>query len=238
MPDGSLTTRSSLPTANSLQVELRGSSSFRFIDMTLPPGQTIITEPGAMASCDPEISLVARTNGGILRGLIAKYLGSESFFINYFQNTAARSRKLILTQKTPGEIIERQLNDEEIFVQPGAFIAHTPGIQRAVKWAGFSSFLAREGLFRLSFKGSGKLWYGCYGAIVEREVKGEMIVDSGHLLSYPPSIHLKAQLSGGIFSSFFSGEGIVLRLSGSGKIQLQTRSVSGLASWLNPRFWT
>lgn len=220
------------------QVALRGSPSFRFIDIDLQAGQTIVTEPGAMASCDPEIDLTTKLNGGFLKALISKFLGNESFFINYFQNRASQPKKLILTQKTPGEIVQVELKNEEIFVQPGAFIAHTVGIQRGVKWAGFSSFIAREGLFRLSFTGSGILWFGCYGAVIEKELKGELIVDSGHLLSYPPTVQLRAQLSGGLFSSFFSGEGFVLKLTGSGKIKLQTRSVSGLASWLNPRFWT
>jgi len=65
----------------------------------------------------------------------------------------------------------------------------------------------------------------------------EFIVDSGHLLSYPEGMKLKIKLSGGIFSSFFSGEGLVLKLIGSGKIKLQTRSLGGLAGWLNPKFW-
>jgi len=97
--------------------------------------------------------------------------------------------------------------------------------------------LGGEGLFRLKIYGTGTVWYGAFGSIVEKEVNGTYIVDSGHLLSYPPSIKLRIQLSGGIFSSFFSGEGLVLRLEGSGKIKLQTRSIGGLAGWLNPRFW-
>jgi uncharacterized protein (AIM24 family) len=43
-------------------------------------------------------------------------------------------------------------------------------------------------------------------------------------------------LAGGIFSSLFGGEGLVLKLKGNGKIKLQTRSLGGLAGWLNPRF--
>ncbi len=46
---------------------------------------------------------------------------------------------------------------------------------------------------------------------------------------------LKLQLAGGIFSSLFGGEGFVTRVEGKGKIVIQTRSLSGLANWLNPR---
>ena len=46
---------------------------------------------------------------------------------------------------------------------------------------------------------------------------------------------LKIQLAGGVFSSFFGGEGLVTRVEGKGKIVIQTRSLSGLAGWLNPK---
>ena len=39
------------------------------------------------------------------------------------------------------------------------------------------------------------------------------------------------------FSSFFGGEGFVTRMEGKGKIIIQTRSLSGLADWINPRLW-
>jgi uncharacterized protein (AIM24 family) len=44
---------------------------------------------------------------------------------------------------------------------------------------------------------------------------------------------LKPQLAGGIISSIFGGEGFVTRVEGKGKIFLQTRNISGLASWVN-----
>ena len=58
-------------------------------------------------------------------------------------------------------------------------------------------------------------------------------MDTSHLVAYEPQLKLKAQLSGGLFSSFFSGEGLVTRIEGKGKIIIQTRSMSGLASWTN-----
>jgi uncharacterized protein (AIM24 family) len=46
---------------------------------------------------------------------------------------------------------------------------------------------------------------------------------------------LKLQMAGGLFSSIFGGEGFVTRVEGKGKIILQSRSLSGLAGWLNPK---
>ncbi|MEI7973567.1 MAG: TIGR00266 family protein, partial [Bdellovibrio sp.] len=161
----------------------------------------------------------------------------ESFFINYYANASSNSQHLMLSQSTPGDIVVHELRGESIYIQPGAFIARESGVRARVVWAGLASFFAGEGLFRLCFSGQGRLWYGVYGAVIEKEVVGELLVDSGHLLSYPPEIRLKLGLAGGIFSSVCSGEGLVLRLQGHAKVRLQTRSLKGLAQWLNPRFW-
>ena len=40
-------------------------------------------------------------------------------------------------------------------------------------------------------------------------------------------------MAGGLFSSLFSGEGLVMRLRGPGRIYLQKRSIEGLAAWVN-----
>ncbi|HJN31624.1 MAG TPA: AIM24 family protein [Candidatus Poseidoniia archaeon] len=40
---------------------------------------------------------------------------------------------------------------------------------------------------------------------------------------------------GSFKSTMLSGEGMVMRFSGNGKLYLQTRNVSSIASWLTPR---
>jgi uncharacterized protein (TIGR00266 family) len=219
------------------QIERIGSDSFRMLRVSLAAGEVLVVEPGAMASQHPNIECETSINGGIIQGLISKFLGKESFFVNYYRNPKAQGSEIHFTQPTPGDIVERNLQNETIFIERGSFIARSPTVRASVSWAGFASLIAGEGLFRLCYQGTGKLWYGAYGAVIERDIQGDLIVDSGHLLSYPPTVKLKLTLAGGLFSSVFSGEGFVLRLSGFGRIQLQTRSVKGLAQWLNPRFW-
>ena len=140
----------------------------------------------------------------------------------------------MLAPNTPGDIRQLTLDGDAFCLQPGAFIACTPGIRLGTKWAGFASMIGREGLFKLQVSGTGTLWYGAFGALIEQEIDGQYIVDTGHLVGYEPQMKLKVQLAGGIFSSFFGGEGLVTRIEGKGKIILQTRSLGGLASWLNP----
>ncbi len=220
-----------------MKTELKGSQAFSYIEVELEPGETIISESDAMSSMDAELDLTAKLNGGFFKGLLRKYLGGESLFINHFSNNTQQPRRMTLVQGTPGEIRQRTMDNDEIYLQPGAFVACTADVKLTLEWAGFVSFIAREGLFRLKASGSGDLFYGAYGALLEREIDGEYIVDTSHLVAYEPGIKLKLQLAGGIFSSFFGGEGLVTRVEGKGKIIIQSRSITGLTGWLNPKFW-
>ncbi|NQD35682.1 TIGR00266 family protein [Permianibacter sp. IMCC34836] len=218
-----------------MKIDLKGSAAFSYLDVELAPGETLITEPDAMASMAADLDLDAKFNGGFIKGLLRKYLGGESLFINHFSNNTNGPRTLTVVQPTPGALRCIDLQGNSFCLQPGAFLACTPGVTISLRWAGFVSLLAREGLFKLEVSGTGQVWYGAYGELLEREVDGEFIVDSGHLVGYEPQMQLKLQLAGGIFSSLFGGEGLVTRLQGKGKIIIQTRSISGLVGWLNPK---
>ncbi|GAA5215231.1 TIGR00266 family protein [Corallincola platygyrae] len=219
-----------------MKAEIKGSQAFSYIDVDLEPGETIVSESDAMSSMDADLDLTATFNGGFFRGLLKKFLGGETLFVSRFTNNTNASKRVTLVQPVPGEIRCVELNNEEFHLQPGAYLASSDGVELGLRWAGLVSFIAREGLFKLTVKGTGKVFYGAYGALVEKEIDGEYIVDTSHLVAYEPGIKLKLQLAGGIFSSFFGGEGLVTRVQGKGKIIVQTRSLSGLSSWLNPKF--
>lgn len=213
--------------------EILGKPSFAYINVDLEPGESIVAESDAMSSMSPELDMKASFNGGFFSGLAKKFFGGESLFVNTFTNNTSEAKRVTLVQATPGDIIAIDLNNESYCLQPGAYIASTPGLKLGVKWAGFASWLGKEGLFKLQVSGTGRLFYGAYGGLLEREVDGEFIVDTSHLVAYEPQLNLKVQLAGGLFSSFFSGEGLVTRIEGKGKIIIQTRSMSGLADWTN-----
>ncbi len=219
-----------------MQAEIKGGQAFSYVDVDLEPGDIITTESNAMSSMDANIELRSRFNGGFLIGLLRKFLGGETLFINDFSNPTAQTRRLTIVQPTPGEIRSIELDNSTLYLQPGAFLACTPGVKIGIRFAGFISWIAREGLFRIAVSGTGKVWYGAFGALLEKEIDGEYIVDTSHLVSYEPGIKLKLQLAGGIFSSLFGGEGLVTRVVGKGKIVIQTRSIPGITSWLNQRF--
>ena len=216
-----------------METIIEGEPAFAYLHVDLEPGEKIIAESDSMASMDADLDMNAKFNGGFVSGLIKKFLGGESLFVNHFTNNTSETKRVTLVQGTPGDMRCIELNNEAFCLQPGAYICSEPGVKLGLKYAGIGSFIGREGLFKLIVKGTGRVWYGAYGGLLEKEVDGEYIIDTSHLVAYDPNMKLKVQLSGGIFSSFFGGEGLVTRVEGHGKIVIQSRSLDGLAGWLN-----
>ena len=194
-----------------------------------------MSESDAMASMAADLDLDAKFNGGFFAGIAKAVLGGESLFVNQFTNNTQTSKNMTLVQGMPGDIREIELSGQELCLQPGAYVASTTEVTLGLKWAGFASGISREGFFKLTVTGNGKVWFGAYGGLIEKDIDGEYIVDTSHLVAYEPQMNLKVQMAGGFFSSIFGGEGLVTRVEGKGKIWIQTRSLSGLTGWLNPK---
>jgi uncharacterized protein (TIGR00266 family) len=218
-----------------LKYEIRYKPAFATLFVTLNPGDNITAEAGSMTSMDGKLTMQTQFSGGFISGIIKKLLGGESLFVNVFTNNSSQPQTVVLTQSCIGDIERFNLDNGEICLQPGAHIAHSPGVKMGVRWAGFSSLFAGEGLFKLKLSGQGQVFFGAYGGITKKRINGDFIVDTGHLVAYSPNIKMKLKLSGGLFSSMTSGEGLVSQLSGEGDIYLQSRSVNGLVSYLSSK---
>ncbi|MCP4375226.1 MAG: TIGR00266 family protein [bacterium] len=214
-----------------METTIRNKPSFANIHAKLSAGDCIIAESDAMASMSSTIEMNTKFNGGFGKAILKRIFGQESLFVNRFSTQTGG--EIVLTQAFPGDIECIELKGNTLYLQPGAFIACESGVKLGIGWAGFASFIGREGLFRLKVSGTGKIWFGAYGGIFEREIDKEYVVDTGHLVAYEPSVNLKVGMAGGIFSSFFGREGLVTRLHGPGKIYMQSRALGGLTVWTN-----
>jgi uncharacterized protein (TIGR00266 family) len=218
-----------------MKCEIKYQPAFSTIFVTLEPGEKIIAEAGAMASMDSQVTIKTELSGSFLAALAKKFFGGESLFVNIFSNETKQYLTLVLTQSVVGDIAEIELHGKDIYFQPGAYIASTPGVKLGVRWAGFTSWFAGEGLFKLRLNGKGRVFFGAYGGITKKAIDGEFIVDNSHLVAYEPGIQMGIKLSNGLVGSFTSGEGFVNRLSGRGNIYLQSRSIGGLVGFLRTK---
>ena len=157
-----------------MKIEVQGNPSFAYAIIDLAPNEYLVTESGAMATMSAAIDLVAKLNGGFIKGLARKFFGGESLFINHFINKSSEHQRMTLTQPTPGSLVCYEMTGETIQLQPSAFVACEPSVIVSTKFAGFISYISGEGLFKITVSGHGKVLFGAFGGIMERKVIGEM----------------------------------------------------------------
>lgn len=218
-----------------MEAEIRDKPAFSNIRLKLSAGDEIITEADAMASMNASIDMKTKWSGGAIKAILRRIFGGESMFVNVFSTQS--SGELVLTQPFPGDIVCMELQGNTLYLQPGAFLACEPGVKLGMGWAGIKMLIAREGLFRLKVSGQGRVWFGAYGGIFAREIDEEFVVDTGHLVAYEPSIGIRVGMAGGLITSLLSGEGLVTKVRGPGKIYMQSRSFGGLAAWSNAHLY-
>lgn len=59
-----------------------------------------------------------------------------------------------------------------------------------LRWAGFVSWVAGEGLFKLKLKGPGLIFFGTDGGLTQKKINGKFVVDSGQ---WPTTLGFKGE---------------------------------------------
>lgn len=217
-----------------MEYEIFHRPSYALLNLQLTAGESVSAEAGAMVSMSSGIEIETSMRGGLFGGLRRKFLGGESFFINTF--SAAQSGEVNFAPSLPGDIYAVELNNEVIFAQSGSFIASSEGVEVDSSWGGAKTFFSGEGLFLLRISGSGTVFLSSYGAIheIDLAVGQSYTVDTGHMVSFAEGVGYNVRRVGGLKSTFFSGEGLVVELTGPGKITIQSRSTDAFLAWLIP----
>ena len=219
-----------------MDVHIQHRPSYALATAQLEPNEPIQVEAGSLVGMSTDVQVETKARGGLLKSLARSMLGGESFFINTYR-ASDRGGKVMLAPALPGDVVTRDLDGETLLVQSGSYVASSDGIDVSTKWGGAKMFFAREGLILLKVSGTGTLVLSSYGAIEEMELAaGESFtVDTGHLVAFGDQLGFNVRRVGGLKSTLFSGEGLVVDLSGPGRFWLQTRSEDAFLTWLIPK---
>lgn len=212
-----------------LQHQIDCQPDFAFLTVQLPANETLKVEASAMATMDTHIKMKTKLRGGLSR-----FLTGESIFINEF--TAQNGPGEIgIAAGAPGDLVHVYLNNETIYLQNSAFVASGMDVQVESKWQGLvKGFFSGESLFLIRCSGVGDLWFNTYGAKIEVDVTGGYMVDTGYIVGFTEGLQYQVSKLGGYKSLFFSGEGLVCRFAGEGKVWIQTRQVPAFGRWVYP----
>jgi len=219
-----------------MQTEILYRPSYSLARVRLEPNEEIRVEAGSMVSMSAGIAIETRMQGGLLKSLARSVLGGESFFVNIYK-APAQGGEISVAPALPGDLSVLELKNETLMVQSGSFVAAATGVELDTGWGGAKTFFASEGLIMLKATGSGPLIVSSYGAIHDITLgAGEKYtVDTGHLVAFTQGIGFNVRRIGGLKSTLLSGEGLVVDLTGPGRVLMQTRSTDAFLAWLLPR---
>jgi uncharacterized protein (TIGR00266 family) len=218
-----------------MEIDIQYRPSYSLAIARLAPNERIRAEAGAMVSFSTGVEIETKAAGGLLKSLGRSLLGGESFFQNFWK-AGPQGGEVTLAPKLPGDISMLELKGETAMVQSGSYLASEDGIELNSKISG-KAFMAGEGLSILEAKGNGKLLVSSYGAIYEKTLapNEKYTVDSSHLVAFDASMGVQPKAVGGLKSTVFSGEGLVIEMTGPGRILIQTRSPQALINWIIPQ---
>ncbi len=210
--------------------------AFAVARVTLGDGETVRAEAGAMVSMSANVGIETSATGGFMKSLKRSVLGGESFFLNTFRASGGEG-EVLFAPPLAGDIVMLDIPTQGLMVQSGSFLVGDIGIDVDTKWGGAKSFFASEGLILLRLSGQGQALVSSYGAIHEMTLAaGERYtVDTGHLVAFDQTMQFNVRRVGGLKSTLFSGEGLVVDIQGPGKLLMQTRSPGDLLAWIIPQ---
>lgn len=204
----------------------------------LEPGEKIYAEAGALNHMSSNIEMDTKVKGGVIKGFKRIFSG-ESFFLTEFK--ASHERGVVaFTGNVPGKIISVKVDEgKELIVQKDAFLAAEEGVDLDVvftKRIGAGLF-GGEGIILEKLSGSGLAFIHVCGDLVEYELEPKQVlkVDTGHVVGFDAAVDYDITLVKGIKSMLFGGEGIFLaKLTGPGKVMIQSMTIRNLAAALSP----
>ncbi|MGN6182503.1 MAG: TIGR00266 family protein [Thermoanaerobaculia bacterium] len=204
------------------------------LQINLRSGEEVFAEAGSMLYMGPGIELQAKMQGGVMKGLMRKFLAGESMFMSVFRCNAPQG-KMALANPIAGKIFPVELRGNTILAERNAFLCGIGNIDLSVAFTkrfGAGMF-GGEGFILQKLTGNGLVFLHAGGNLLEFDLQpGEtMRVDTGCIVSMADTVSYDIQFVGGFKNALFGGEGLFYAvLSGPGKIVLQTLPFSRFAS--------
>lgn len=220
-----------------MKYRIMGDSDCPMVEVHLQRGESVKVESGAMAyMADVEIEgkLNAKKQGigGFFSAIGRSLTSGESMFIT--EATGQTDNAVIgIAPAIPGKIASLKLSDMHQYrLNTAAFLACDPGVNYVMKKQDLGKAIlgGTGGLFVMETEGEGELLVSAFGDILELEVTPDrdIIIDNEHVVAWDAGLDYNLEIASGTFG-VTTGEGVVNRFSGSGKVLIQTRNIHALA---------
>lgn len=213
-----------------------------FLHVSLTHGEKIYCESDAMVMMEAGLDLKGKMTGGIGAALMRRFANGESLFQQHIE--AVRSGgDCLLAPRLPGAMQVLDVGQRQYLLSDGAFVAATDKVDLKVRTqsVGNALFAQSGGFFITETGGVGQVAVSGFGAISQLEVTpgNDMIIDNAHVVAWDSTLRYEISVTTGANSGFLgnlvnsqtSGEGMVLRFSGQGKILISSRNRAAFQLW-------
>ncbi|MDD7048254.1 MAG: TIGR00266 family protein [Lachnospiraceae bacterium] len=224
-----------------MNLELVGEAGFQMAKIHLGNGEVVKIENGAMVYMQ-DVKLEGKLNskkkglGGLLGAIGRSLLSDESMFITQVVGTAPDG-VVAIAPGVPGRIVKLEVGARQYRLNDGAFFAADDSVNYTMQKQNLSqaAFGGSGGLFVMETEGQGDLLVSTFGDLVTLECTPDrpISIDNEHVVAWDSTLNYSIEVASGTFG-FTTGEGLVNKFTGNGKILIQTRNLHSLADAINP----
>lgn len=215
-----------------------------FLHVSMQRGETIYCESDAMVMMESTLDLKGKMRGGLGSALMRTFANGESFFQQHIEATRGDG-DCLLSPTLPGAM---QIVDcgggSQYIISDGAFVAASSGVEMKVRTqsVGNALFAGSGGFFVTETGGNGQVVVSGFGSmsVLDVEPGKDAIIDNSHVVAWDSTLRYEVSITtgqsggflGNLINSQTSGEGLVLRFSGRGKIYVCSRNRAAFKAWM------
>ena len=224
-----------------MDVEIKGTV-LPVLEAKLNPGDKLVAEAGELAWMTQTIQLKTTTQTGGAKGVMGvlkRAVAGGGIFMSEYEAQGGPGMVAFAT-KLPGEILPVKIAPgQELMVHRHGFLCATEGIELTM---GFQKKLGAgifggDGFVLQKMAGTADAWVEIDGEVIVYDLQpGEVLrVHPGHVAMFQATVPFEITTVPGIKNKIFGGDGLFLaKLTGPGRVWLQTLTLSGLAGALQP----
>lgn len=214
-----------------------------FLHVSLTQGERIYCESDAMVMMEASLDLKGKMTGGIGSAIMRRFANGESFFQQHIEAVRGDG-DCLLSPVLPGAMQVVDVGNRQYMLSDGAFVAATSGVDLKVRTQnlGNALFAQSGGFFITETAGTGQVAVSGFGSMSQLEVVPgkDIVIDNSHVVCWDSALRYEMSIttgggSGGFLSNLVnsqtSGEGMVLRFSGQGKVLVCSRNRAAFQAW-------
>lgn len=215
-----------------------------FLHVSMKQGESIFCESDAMVMIEQNLEVSGKLRGGLFQSFMRRFTSGESLFQQQIKAVRGAG-ECLLSPNLDGDMQILEVGQRQYILSDGSFVAATENTiinAKVQSNIGGALFGGTGGFVVMETAGQGKVCISGSGTLLELDItpeQGEVTIDNGHVTAWDASLNYNigipnsgGGIMGNIFNSFTSGEGLVIKFRGQGKIIVCSRNRANYLQWL------